>query len=143
MRGVTRWMQSGAEDRTAMFEFGEMAERSKALDWNSSNIFTGVPGFESLSLRHFNDLRRVSQRPGAKFPFCSIDEFVTTTVEPVWTTLVGMTATNRKVNGGRWRAARFHPLRVSPQANPEVWKSFRPSDESRITSHFPTSDVAL
>jgi hypothetical protein len=32
--------------------FGEMAERSKALDWNSSNIFTGVPGFESLSLRH-------------------------------------------------------------------------------------------
>ncbi len=31
--------------------FGEMAERSKALDWNSSNIFTGVPGFESLSLR--------------------------------------------------------------------------------------------
>ena len=31
---------------------GEMAERSKALDWNSSNILTGVPGFESLSLRH-------------------------------------------------------------------------------------------
>jgi hypothetical protein len=29
-----------------------MAERSKALDWNSSNILTGVPGFESLSLRH-------------------------------------------------------------------------------------------
>jgi hypothetical protein len=28
-----------------------MAERSKALDWNSSNIFTGVPGFESLPLR--------------------------------------------------------------------------------------------
>jgi hypothetical protein len=32
---------------------GEMAERSKALDWNSSNIFTGVRGFESHSLRHF------------------------------------------------------------------------------------------
>jgi hypothetical protein len=31
---------------------GEMAERSKALDWNSSNIFTGVRGFESHSLRH-------------------------------------------------------------------------------------------
>ena len=29
-----------------------MAERSKALDWNSSNIFTGVRGFESHSLRH-------------------------------------------------------------------------------------------
>jgi hypothetical protein len=28
-----------------------MAERSKALDWNSSNIFTGVRGFESHSLR--------------------------------------------------------------------------------------------
>ena len=38
----------------SMFERGEMAERSKALDWNSSNIFTGVPGFESLSLRHFS-----------------------------------------------------------------------------------------
>ena len=50
---VTRWTKSGAEDRTTMFERGEMAERSKALDWNSSNIFTGVPGFESLSLRHF------------------------------------------------------------------------------------------
>lgn len=34
-----------------------MAERSKALDWNSSNIFTGVPGFESLSLRHNHSLR--------------------------------------------------------------------------------------
>src|SRR5262249_30072232 len=31
---------------------GEMAERSKALDWNSSNILTGVRGFESHSLRH-------------------------------------------------------------------------------------------
>ena len=28
-----------------------MAERSKALDWNSSNIFTGVRGFESHPLR--------------------------------------------------------------------------------------------
>ena len=33
------------------FRFGEVAEWSKALDWNSSNIFTGVPGFESLPLR--------------------------------------------------------------------------------------------
>jgi hypothetical protein len=32
---------------------GEVAERSKALDWNSSNIFTGVRGFESHPLRHF------------------------------------------------------------------------------------------
>ena len=30
-----------------------MAERSKALDWNSSNIFTGVRGFESHPLRQF------------------------------------------------------------------------------------------
>jgi hypothetical protein len=29
-----------------------VAERSKALDWNSSNIFTGVRGFESHPLRH-------------------------------------------------------------------------------------------
>jgi hypothetical protein len=28
-----------------------VAERSKALDWNSSNIFTGVRGFESHPLR--------------------------------------------------------------------------------------------
>jgi hypothetical protein len=30
---------------------GEVAERSKALDWNSSNISTGVRGFESHPLR--------------------------------------------------------------------------------------------
>ena len=30
-----------------------MAERSKALDWNSSNIFTGVRGFESHPLRQW------------------------------------------------------------------------------------------
>ena len=34
-----------------MKEFGEVAEWSKALDWNSSNIFTGVRGFESHPLR--------------------------------------------------------------------------------------------
>jgi hypothetical protein len=31
---------------------GEVAERSKALDWNSSYILTGVRGFESHPLRH-------------------------------------------------------------------------------------------
>jgi hypothetical protein len=30
---------------------GEVAEWSKALDWNSSYIFTGVRGFESHPLR--------------------------------------------------------------------------------------------
>ena len=30
-----------------------MAERSKALDWNSSYISTGVRGFESHPLRQF------------------------------------------------------------------------------------------
>src|SRR5580704_19547347 len=30
---------------------GEVAERSKALDWNSSNILTGIRGFESHPLR--------------------------------------------------------------------------------------------
>jgi hypothetical protein len=34
-----------------------MAERSKALDWNSSNILTGVRGFESHSLRQIKHLR--------------------------------------------------------------------------------------
>ena len=38
-------------DERTEFRFGEVAEWSKALDWNSSNIFTGVPGFESLPLR--------------------------------------------------------------------------------------------
>jgi hypothetical protein len=32
---------------------GEVAERSKALDWNSSNILTGIRGFESHPLRHY------------------------------------------------------------------------------------------
>src|ERR1700716_2620642 len=31
---------------------GEVAERSKALDWNASNISTGVRGFDSPPLRH-------------------------------------------------------------------------------------------
>ena len=38
---------------------GEVAERSKALDWNSSNIFTGVRGFESHPLRHASMVVRV------------------------------------------------------------------------------------
>ena len=38
---------------------GEVAERSKALDWNSSNIFTGVRGFESHPLRHSSMVVRV------------------------------------------------------------------------------------
>ena len=33
---------------------GEVAERSKALDWKFSNIFTGVRGFESHPLRQIN-----------------------------------------------------------------------------------------
>ena len=33
-----------------------MAERSKALDWKFSNIFTGVRGFESHPLRHINPI---------------------------------------------------------------------------------------
>src|SRR6516165_10934665 len=36
----------------AKYLIGEVAERSKALDWNSSNISTGVRGFESHPLRH-------------------------------------------------------------------------------------------
>jgi hypothetical protein len=53
-----------------------MAERSKALDWNSSNILTGVPGFESLSLRQNNSLRSVRRAqhlalPGTCFHFVS------------------------------------------------------------------------
>jgi hypothetical protein len=47
-----------------VFKFGEMAEWSKALDWNSSNIFTGVPGFESLSLRQpFNGINGLGTNP--------------------------------------------------------------------------------
>src|SRR5690242_13373465 len=49
-----------------------MAERSKALDWNSSNILTGVRGFESHSLRqkfliHFWRLR-VLRAPSVSNP---------------------------------------------------------------------------
>ena len=43
---------------------GEVAERSKALDWNSSNIFTGVRGFESHPLRQLCPvLSRTTDRP--------------------------------------------------------------------------------
>jgi hypothetical protein len=37
--------------RSAVLKFGEVAEWSKALDWNSSYILTGVRGFESHPLR--------------------------------------------------------------------------------------------
>jgi hypothetical protein len=43
---------------------GEVAERSKALDWNSSNIFTGVRGFESHPLRHRLTRRTMVARIG-------------------------------------------------------------------------------
>jgi hypothetical protein len=53
----TRVAPETAREHDAMgLNSGEVAERSKALDWNSSNIFTGVPGFESLPLRHFNKI---------------------------------------------------------------------------------------
>ena len=42
-------------------EFGEVAEWSKALDWNSSYIFTGVRGFESHPLRQ---MKSPAQVPG-------------------------------------------------------------------------------
>ena len=46
------WGGLGAlQGRIRGFVRGEVAERSKALDWNSSNIFTGVRGFESHPLR--------------------------------------------------------------------------------------------
>src|ERR1700752_203618 len=41
---------------------GEVAERSKALDWNSSNISTGVRGFESHPLRHPKVVHEVIER---------------------------------------------------------------------------------
>ncbi len=44
---------------------GEVAERSKALDWNSSNILTGIRGFESHPLRHY--AIRVSGRPNSAY----------------------------------------------------------------------------
>ena len=41
-----------------------MAERSKALDWNSSKLFTGFRGFESHPLRQLNHLRRFRTATG-------------------------------------------------------------------------------
>ena len=46
-RGATALLRSAER----LGAHGEVAERSKALDWNSSNIFTGVRGFESHPLR--------------------------------------------------------------------------------------------
>ena len=48
LAGSVTWMYR--YDRFSVV--GEVAERSKALDWNSSNISTGVRGFESHPLRH-------------------------------------------------------------------------------------------
>jgi hypothetical protein len=52
-----------------------MAERSKALDWNSSNILTGVRGFESHSLRQIfpglyaPEMAVDRDDPAAKLPY--------------------------------------------------------------------------
>ena len=37
-----------------IFTYGQVAERSKALDWNSSKPRKGFRGFESHSLRHIS-----------------------------------------------------------------------------------------
>jgi hypothetical protein len=57
--GVTRRTNPapGRSVSRAKQGFGEVAERPKALDWNSSNIFTGVRGFESHPLRQMNKAR--------------------------------------------------------------------------------------
>src|SRR5207253_7766231 len=47
---------------------GEVAERSKALDWNSSNISTGVRGFESHPLRQMVINSRAWCSRGAEGP---------------------------------------------------------------------------
>ena len=50
------WLRNVCPEQRDLVTFaraGEMAEWSKALDWNSSNTFTGIRGFESHSLRHF------------------------------------------------------------------------------------------
>ena len=52
MRAGAAWIMIRAARNGRQGLIGEVAERSKALDWNSSNIFTGVRGFESHPLRH-------------------------------------------------------------------------------------------
>jgi hypothetical protein len=37
-----------------VFAYTELSSLRLWMDWNSSNILTGVPGFESLSLRHLS-----------------------------------------------------------------------------------------
>ena len=55
LRVVPGWtLGYPARPRLGGERWGEVAERSKALDWNSSNIFTGVRGFESHPLRQVN-----------------------------------------------------------------------------------------
>ena len=51
--GGAGWGSAPRRTEGGLRECGEVAERSKALDWNSSNIFTGVRGFESHPLRQF------------------------------------------------------------------------------------------
>jgi hypothetical protein len=57
-----------------------VAERSKALDWNSSNIFTGVRGFESHPLRQGKVPGTAA--PAARFMVVRIGYSATTSREP-------------------------------------------------------------
>jgi hypothetical protein len=54
-------MGTAATVRLGVLRFGEVAEWSKALDWNSSNALTGIRGFESHPLRHTADGRGLSR----------------------------------------------------------------------------------
>jgi hypothetical protein len=60
-----RRLNPGSTRAAGKYLIGEVAERSKALDWNSSNISTGVRGFESHPLRQ--NLKRGRLRPLFKF----------------------------------------------------------------------------
>ena len=62
---------------------GEVAERSKALDWNSSNISQGIRGFESHPLRQFKGPRFPKDRRKTQGPFLTGGEMWTTAVRSV------------------------------------------------------------
>jgi hypothetical protein len=51
VRPAAAWIIIRAARNGRQGLIGEVAERSKALDWNSSNILTGIRGFESHPLR--------------------------------------------------------------------------------------------
>ncbi len=101
--------------------YGEVAEWSKALDWNSSYIFTGVRGFESHPLR-----QKTHKRPERGVSFSGTEGWAENPRDVGSTNRTAICTPCRRRRTGRPSGARpmrgpseSHPLRQKTQNAPK------------------------